>query len=59
MVRRELSLAGAQLLSVEHGSVVTLRWSLPATEAAVLQLRLGDSGQGQLSWIEADNQAHV
>jgi uncharacterized YigZ family protein len=59
MVRRELNLAGAQLLSVEHGSVVTLRWSLPATEAGALQLRLGDSGQGQLSWIEADNQAHV
>ena len=59
LVRREVDLAQAQLLSVAHGSVVTLRFTLPDSQAAALVQRLGDSGQGKLAWIDTDNAAHV
>ena len=59
MVRREIELAQAQLLSVDHGSVVSLRFALPENEAAKLVQRLGDSGQGKLAWIDTDNAGHV
>lgn len=59
LVRRELELAQAELLSVAHGSVVTLRFALPEIQAAALVQRLGDSGQGKLAWIDNDNAAHV
>ena len=59
MVRREIELAQAQLLSVDHGSVVCLRFALPENEAAKLVQRLGDSGQGKLAWIDTDNAGHV
>lgn len=59
MVRREIELAKAQLLSVDHGSVVSLRFALPENEAAKLVQRLGDSGQGKLAWIDTDNAGHV
>ncbi len=59
MVRREVELVQAQLLSVEHGSVVTLRFALPETQAAALVQRLGDSGQGKLAWLGTDNAQHV
>jgi uncharacterized YigZ family protein len=58
-VRREVELADALLVSVEHGSVVTLRFALPESHAAALVQRLGDSGQGKLAWIDTDNAAHV
>jgi uncharacterized YigZ family protein len=59
LVRREVELAQAQLQEVTHGSVVTLHWTLPETEAPALMQRLGDRGQGQLVWLDADNAAHV
>ena len=59
LVRRELELAQAQLLEVRHGSVVTLCFALPETGAAALVQRLGDSGRGQLAWLDADNSGHV
>ena len=59
LVRREVELAQAELQSVTHGSVVTLRFALPETQAAALVQRLGDSGQGKLAWIDTDNAAHV
>ena len=59
LVRRELELAQAQLLEVRHGSVVTLCFALPETGAAALVQRLGDSGRGQLAWLDADNAGHV
>jgi putative IMPACT (imprinted ancient) family translation regulator len=54
LVRRELELAQAQLLEVAHGSVVTLRFALPATQAAALMARLSESGRGQLVWLDGD-----
>lgn len=58
-VRREVVLADARLLQVSHGSVVTLRFELPSTQADALVQRLSDCGQGQLTWLEADNDPHV
>ena len=59
MVRREVELAQAQLLSVTHGSVVTLHFTLPESQAAALVQRLGDSGQGKLAWLDTDNASHA
>ena len=59
MVRREVELTDAQWLSVDHASVVTLRFSLPETQAAALVQRLGDNGQGKLAWLGTDNAEHV
>ena len=54
LVRREVELAQAQLLEVAHGSVVTLHFALPATQAAALMARLSESGRGQLVWLDGD-----
>jgi uncharacterized YigZ family protein len=59
MVRHAVELTDAQWLSVDHGSVVTLRFVLPETQAAALVHRLGDSGQGKLAWLSTDNAQHV
>ena len=59
LVRREVELAQAELLGVDHGSVVTLQFALPELQAAALQQRLGDSGRGQLVWLDTDNAAHA
>lgn len=58
LVRREVELAQAQLLGVEHGSVVTLRFALAEPQTPALVQRLRDSGRGQLVWLDADNHAH-
>ncbi|MBP8148486.1 MAG: YigZ family protein [Limnohabitans sp.] len=55
LVRREVELAGASLLDVQHGSVVSLRFALPEPQAAGLVQRLSESGQGKLAWLDADN----
>jgi uncharacterized YigZ family protein len=57
LVRREVELAQAQLLEVTHGSVVTLRFALPETQAAALTARLSESGRGQLVWLDANADA--
>ncbi len=51
MVRRELELAQAQLQDVQHGSVVSLNFALPETQAVALMARLSESGRGQLVWL--------
>jgi putative IMPACT (imprinted ancient) family translation regulator len=57
LVRREVELAQAQLQEVTHGSVVILRFALPASDAAALMHRLSESGRGQLVWLRDDTQA--
>jgi uncharacterized YigZ family protein len=57
LVRREVELAQAQLLEVTHGSVVTLRFALPETQAVALTARLSESGRGQLVWLDANADA--
>ena len=54
LVRRELELAQTQLLDVAHGSVVTMRFALPDTQAVALMARLSESGRGQLVWLNGD-----
>lgn len=56
LVRREVELAQAELLEVAHGSVVTLRFALPETQAAELTTRLSEGGRGQLVWLDTDTQ---
>lgn len=56
LVRREVELARAQLQEVLHGSVVTLHFTLPQTQAAALMARLSESGRGQLVWLDAQTQ---
>jgi len=55
LVRRELELAGAHLLEVQHGSVVCLHFALPEPKVAALMQRLNDGGQGKLAWLDTDN----
>ncbi len=57
MVRRELELAGAELSKVEHGSVVSLHFALPEPDAPALVQRLGERGQGLLSWLDLTSHA--
>lgn len=54
LVRRELELAKAQLQDVKHGSVVSLHFALPETQAAALVERLSESGRGQLVWLDTE-----
>jgi len=50
-VRRELEQVGAALGEVQHGSVVTLHFSLPEAASAALVARLNELGQGRLAWV--------
>jgi uncharacterized YigZ family protein len=54
LVRRELETAGAHVLDVQHGSVVSFEWALPENMAAGLVARLSESGRGQLVWLAGD-----
>jgi uncharacterized YigZ family protein len=51
MVRREVELAAACLLDVDHGSVVSLRFALPEPQVGALVHRLNECGQGKLVWL--------
>lgn len=50
MVRRELQLAGAALGAVQHGTVVEIAFTVTEGDAAALQSRLNEAGQGALTW---------
>jgi uncharacterized YigZ family protein len=54
LLRHELALAGARLLEAQHGSAVKISFCLPEPAAQALMLRLGEAGQGQLSWLSAE-----
>lgn len=51
LLRREVELAQALLQDVVHGSVVTLHFALPQSQANALVHRLNESGRGQLVWL--------
>lgn len=51
-LRRSLDAAGARLGEVEHATVVTFHFSLPAEAAAALRQQLDDGGQGRLVWLD-------
>ena len=50
MIRREVEAAGAQLLDVQHGSLVSLQLRLPEVQAPALVQRINDHGQGRVGW---------
>lgn len=52
-VRREIEMANAELISVAHGSVVTLTLRLPQTHAAILVASLNEAGAGRLAWTDS------
>ncbi|SFV01781.1 IMPACT family protein [Pseudoduganella namucuonensis] len=57
LVRREIELAGAALLQVAHGDLVTVEFSLPEGDAAALVARLGEAGHGRIGWLEDEDEA--
>ena len=56
LLRREIDAAGATLLDVQHGSLVTLQLHLPEAEARAFQQRINDQGQGRVGWTDADTE---
>ena len=50
LLRREIEAAGAQLLKVQHASLVTLQLRLPAAQADAFVQRINDQGQGRVGW---------
>ena len=53
LLRREIdATAGATLLGVQHGSLVTVQLRLPEADAAAFQQRLNDQGQGRVGWVD-------
>lgn len=53
LLRREVEAAGADLLDVQHGSLVTLQIRLPETQSADFVQRVNDQGQGRVGWTDA------
>ncbi|MDH4418680.1 IMPACT family protein [Acidovorax sp. HMWF029] len=51
-VRREVESAGAELVDVQHGTLVQLLIRLPETQAVVFVQRINDGGQGRVGWAE-------
>lgn len=52
LLRREIDGAGATLLDVQHGSLVTLQVRLPETQASAFVQRINDLGQGRAGWTD-------
>lgn len=53
LLRREVESAGAELIDVQHGSLVTLQMRLPQAQAEAFVLRINDQGQGRVGWMDA------
>ena len=54
LLRREIETAGAELVDVQHGTLVTLQLRLPQTQAAPFVQRIDDHGQGRVGWTDAE-----
>lgn len=52
LLRREIDAAGATLLDVQHGSLVTLQLRIPEAQAPAFQQRMNDQGQGRVGWTD-------
>ncbi len=55
LLRREIEAAGAELGSVEHGTLVSFQWRLPEAQAAAFVERMNESGQGRVGWLKLDH----
>ena len=51
MIRREVEAAGAQLLDVQHGSLVSLQLRLREVQAPAFVQRINDHGQGRVGLV--------
>lgn len=51
LLRREIETAGAELLQVEHASLVTLQVRLPQVKAAAFIDRVNENSQGRAGWL--------
>jgi uncharacterized YigZ family protein len=51
-LRRQIEQAGATLLDVEHGSLVTLHLSLPDADADRFVDGVNEAGQGRVDWLK-------
>ena len=56
-LRRQIDAAGALLLDVQHGTLVTLRLQLPETNAADFVELVNNAGQGRVGWLAAEEPA--
>jgi len=54
LLRREIEAAGAELIEVQHGSLVCLQWRLPETQAPAFVQRINDNGQGRVGWMRPE-----
>ena len=54
MLRREIEAAGAELLQVQHASLVTLQLRLPEAQAPAFVQHINDHGQGRVGWMRHD-----
>lgn len=52
MVRRELELAGARLVDVQHAAQVEMTFTLPQDKATVLVAGLNEAGHGHMAWLK-------
>jgi uncharacterized YigZ family protein len=50
LLRREIEAAGAELLQVQHHSLVTLELRLPEIQVTAFVERINDCGQGRVGW---------
>ena len=53
LLRREIDAAGAELVQVRHGTLVTLQLRLPEAQASAFVQRVNDIGQGRVGWEDA------
>ncbi len=51
LLRREIEAASAELLDVQHGTLVTLQLRLPEADAGDFVERINDSGHGRVGWL--------
>ncbi|WP_182282851.1 IMPACT family protein [Comamonas testosteroni] len=54
LVRRMADAAGAELLEVEHGSLVSFKLQMPEPDAAEFVSALNENGQGRIGWLKPD-----
>lgn len=52
LLRREIEAAGAELIDVQHGTLVTLQLRLPQAQAEAFVQRINDQGQGRVGWVD-------
>ena len=52
LLRHEIDAADAELVGVQHGTLVTLQLRLPDAQAASFVQRINDNGQGRVGWTD-------